>query len=215
MPNMSLIYSAETGDHENIIKLLDYKTDKDFIYIVTELGQLGDLEKFLKGNFPTTESKLDIMGDCAKGLYFLHNCNPKIIHRDIKLNNIIMMKGQSGTVAKLCDFGLSALFDADGSERFKSTKAGRGTYQYLAPELLVHGRKLYDETVDSFSLGLVFMVLLNYCENYTSLEPYPGNFDCTVNTTIIVIGRKPGGCGSELYWYALSLDVCVVLCELI
>ena len=44
-------------------------------------------------------------------------------------------------VAKLCDFGLSTLYQLDSNKVLMSTRAGKGTYSYLAPELLMRGRK--------------------------------------------------------------------------
>ena len=54
---------------------------------------------------------MDIMHGCASGIKFLHSYKPSIIHGDIKPQNVIIKSVDSGIVAKMCDFGLSELFD--------------------------------------------------------------------------------------------------------
>ena len=110
--------------HQNIIGLLDFQSDKDCIYLVTEYGDRGDLEQFLKEGIPTLENKVDIMYDCASAIKFLHSCKPSLIHRDIKPQNVIIKSVDSGIIAKMCDFGLSKVFDPHGEKRFMSTDTG-------------------------------------------------------------------------------------------
>uniref|UniRef100_A0A804M1L8 [RNA-polymerase]-subunit kinase n=1 Tax=Zea mays TaxID=4577 RepID=A0A804M1L8_MAIZE len=75
-----------------------------------------------------------------------------IIHRDIKLQNILVGEGQS--VVKICDFGLAMSTD----ERLPYEPAG--TLWYQAPELLL-GKPDYDTKVDVWSLGCVMAELVN------------------------------------------------------
>ncbi|PWZ55863.1 putative cyclin-dependent kinase F-2 [Zea mays] len=75
-----------------------------------------------------------------------------IIHRDIKLQNILVGEGQS--VVKICDFGLAMSTD----ERLPYEPAG--TLWYQAPEMLL-GKPDYDTKVDVWSLGCVMAELVN------------------------------------------------------
>ena len=162
-------------EHANVIKFFESSQDEDFMYLVTELGELGDLANYLISKVPEMSEKLKIMENTASGLYFLHSSSPPIIHRDIKLQNVILKKEGSEIVAKLCDFGLSTFYQLDSDKVLNMfTEVGKGTCGYMAPELLEDGRKQYDETVDVFALGLLFMVLLNRTQMHTSLKPYPG-----------------------------------------
>lgn len=40
------------------------------------------------------------MSDIVKGVQYLHNLNPTVVHRDLKLENILICK----TGLKICDF---------------------------------------------------------------------------------------------------------------
>lgn len=75
----------------------------------------------------------------------------KIIHRDIKPQNIFV---SSGGNFKLGDFGISKVLDNTSRA---NTRAG--TFTFMAPEVI--SGKPYDATVDIYSLGLVLYWLLN------------------------------------------------------
>lgn len=73
----------------------------------------------------------DIILDVAKGLAYLHEeCRQKIVHLDIKPQNILLDENLS---AKISDFGLSKLINKDQSQVVTTL---RGTLGYMAPEWL-------------------------------------------------------------------------------
>ena len=78
----------------------------------------------------------------------------QIIHRDIKLENVMLSEEGSGCTAKLADFGLAEQL-VDG-QSIRQTKAG--TPSYLAPEI-VQGQS-YGTASDMWSLGCLIYVLL-------------------------------------------------------
>ncbi|KAK4349667.1 hypothetical protein RND71_032422 [Anisodus tanguticus] len=80
------------------------------------------------GNQCSEETLLDYKKE-ARGMNYLHRRNPPIVHRDLKSSNLLVDK--SWTV-KVGDFGLSRFKDAT----FLTTKSGRGTPQWMAPEVL-------------------------------------------------------------------------------
>ena len=86
----------------------------------------------------------------------------KIIHRDIKPDNIFISK--NGTY-KLGDFGVARTID-----RTMSGLSKKGTYTYMAPE--VYRGEEYGATVDIYSLGIVMYKLLNN-NREPFLPPYP------------------------------------------
>ena len=78
------------------------------------------------------------------------------VHRDIKLENVLMASKKK-CIVKLADFGFAAKLPK-GIDR--PLKTVLGTKWYMAPEML--SRQPYDEKVDIWSLGIVaYMMLMN------------------------------------------------------
>ncbi|KAH0744085.1 hypothetical protein KY290_032078 [Solanum tuberosum] len=95
---------------------------------------------------------LRIISDIAKGLAYLHeDCSHKIIHLDIKPQNILLDQYLN---AKISDFGLSKLIEKDKS---KVVTRMRGTRRYLAPEWL---SSVITEKVDVYAFGIVLLEIL-------------------------------------------------------
>ena len=76
------------------------------------------------------------------------------MHRDIKLDNVMLSVDSSGYTVKLADFGLSEQLVSSYSTRW--TKVG--TRGYMAPEILEG--KPYGTASDIWSLGCLLHVLL-------------------------------------------------------
>ncbi|KAI3876546.1 hypothetical protein MKW98_015929, partial [Papaver atlanticum] len=79
-------------------------------------------------------------GYCTR--YYLHLCNPPIVHRDLKSSNL-----------KVGDFGLSRIKHAT----FLTTKSGNGTPQWMAPEVMRDEPS--DEKSDVYSFGVILWEL--------------------------------------------------------
>nr|GEV51535.1 proline-rich receptor-like protein kinase PERK1 [Tanacetum cinerariifolium] len=93
------------------------------------------------------------MQGSSKGFAYLHeDCNPRIIHRDIKAANILI---DNQFEAKVADFGLEKL-SADENTHV-STRI-MGTFGYLAPEYASTGK--LTEKSDVFSYGVVLLELI-------------------------------------------------------
>ena len=169
----------------NIVQLRDvFCGQTDHLYIVTELCNMDLAEFFkLKGN-RTAGNKFNIAQQSARGVKYLHNHNPPIIHRDIKPQNIlIQLSDESGEiVVKIADFGISSTSDAcdiiDNATRehltqtchTMQTTGWHGTLPYMAPEFfaamegvgLKDGKFYFDASVDIFALGVVFAYIFCY-----------------------------------------------------
>ncbi|KAK9022520.1 hypothetical protein V6N11_002777 [Hibiscus sabdariffa] len=141
--------------HQNIVSLLGYCIHGETRLLVYEMMQNGSLESQLhgpsQGSTLTWNLRMKIAIDVARALEYLHeNCNPPVVHRDIKSSNILL---DSNFNAKLSDFGL-AVTTASQNKNVKLS----GTLGYVAPEYLLEG-KLTDKS-DVYAFGVVLLELL-------------------------------------------------------
>ncbi|KAK2993363.1 hypothetical protein RJ640_007630 [Escallonia rubra] len=119
--------------HINLVKLLGFCAERLHRLLVYEYMSCGSLDKWIFHR--TSEDALEwtirkkIILNIAKGLAYLHEeCKSRIIHLDIKPQNILLDENFN---AKLSDFGLAKLMDRDQSQVMTQM---RGTLGYLAPE---------------------------------------------------------------------------------
>ncbi|CAN0909890.1 Proline-rich receptor-like protein kinase PERK4 [Linum grandiflorum] len=143
--------------HRHLVTLVGYSIAKNQKLLVYEFVPNGTLEFHLHGkNGPAMDwpTRLKIAIGSAKGLAYLHeDCNPRIIHRDIKAANILL---DFNFDAKVADFGLAKL-NRDNFTHI-STRV-MGTFGYMAPEYASSG-KLTDKS-DVFSFGVVLLELIS------------------------------------------------------
>jgi serine/threonine protein kinase len=149
-------------NHKNIIKLYDYKFDGEYILLIMEYCNGGDLGNWIKKN-PKEEEISNVITNIIDGIYYLHRNN--IIHRDIKPENMMFDKD----TIKICDFGFSKII----KDEFDLLETMCGTPLFMSPEILF--LTPYNINSEIWSLGvLLYMILLGkhpfgYLEN---LENY-------------------------------------------
>ncbi|RRT62912.1 hypothetical protein B296_00023808 [Ensete ventricosum] len=91
---------------------------------------------------------------CHRGLLYLHEqCDPKIIHRDVKAANVLL---DGCCEAVVGDFGLAKLLDHGDSH---VTTAVRGTVGHIAPEYLSTGQS--SDKTDVFGFGVLLLELVS------------------------------------------------------
>eukprot|EP00826_Nyctotherus_ovalis_P020356 TRINITY_DN16389_c0_g3_i2.p1 TRINITY_DN16389_c0_g3~~TRINITY_DN16389_c0_g3_i2.p1 ORF type:complete len:278 (-),score=37.41 TRINITY_DN16389_c0_g3_i2:379-1122(-) len=111
----------------NVIELYDVIQDASRIFLSTEYCQGGDLLKLLKARRRLEELEVqEIVHQLGLGLKELYRRN--IMHRDIKLQNILVADPESLAV-KIADFGLARY-----AAGYASTYCG--TLPYMAPEVI-------------------------------------------------------------------------------
>jgi mitogen-activated protein kinase kinase kinase 13 len=94
------------------------------------------------------------MLDVARGLDYLHQRKPSVIHRDCKSSNILIT---SKGVAKIADFGLAKVKQSTRS----MVRSLVGTVNWQAPELW-HPHPKYNHKVDVFACGAVYWEMLQW-----------------------------------------------------
>lgn len=160
----------ESDDHSNVIRYFCSQEYNKFLYIALELCSASLEDVIEKRNIQVKINPQQILWQIANGVYHLHSL--KIVHRDIKPQNILVVKPRKndGIVRFLIsDFGLCKRLEADQSS-FRGTSANAaGTSGWRAPELLVEASRGYtnDQTtvrltraLDIFSTGCVFYYVL-------------------------------------------------------
>jgi serine/threonine protein kinase len=101
-----------------------------------------------------------IVKDIGRALrYFHHECDPYILHRDIKPCNILLDKAFN---AKLADFGLSRIANED-NETLRIT--AEGTVGYMDPQCMGNGKVRFNRRSDVYSFGIVLLEIA--CTNLT------------------------------------------------
>ena len=161
-------------DHENIVKLYNCVKDDTSVYIIMEYCDCNDLDHFMRYRDLPFAPCLRIMQDSAAAIKYLHE-EKKIIHRDIKAENILVHSGVTGLSIKITDFGLSRFVSRLSSLNAATGKMG--TVLWMAPEIKQNKRICgYSMAVDIFSLGMVFLAILMH-QPRERLSPFTGMHD--------------------------------------
>ncbi|KFK36192.1 hypothetical protein AALP_AA4G090000 [Arabis alpina] len=147
--------------HTNLVKLRGFCARGRQLLLVYEYMNRGSLEKTLfSGSGPVLEwqERFDIALGTARGLAYLHSgCEQKIIHCDVKPENILL---HDQFQPKISDFGLSKLLSQEESSLFTTM---RGTRGYLAPEWITN--TAISEKADVYSYGMVLLELVSGRKN--------------------------------------------------
>ncbi|KAK8986707.1 hypothetical protein V6N11_010258 [Hibiscus sabdariffa] len=144
--------------HRNLLRLSGFCTTENERLLVYRYMPNGSVASRLRENIhgqpvlDWTRRKRIALGT-ARGLVYLHEqCDPKIIHRDVKAANILLDEDFEAVVG---DFGLAKLLDHRDSH---VTTAVRGTVGHIAPEYLSTGQS--SEKTDVFGFGILLLELI-------------------------------------------------------
>lgn len=118
---------------------------------------------------------LQIFVDVCEGVAAMHNLHPPLLHRDLKVENILQ---SSSTTFKLCDFGSAtpvALKPPATTQEIRALEADLNrhtTLQYRAPEMIdPYLRRPVDEKSDVWALGVLLYKLCYYTTPFEEHGP--------------------------------------------
>jgi serine/threonine protein kinase len=142
-------------DHPNIITYISNTFNNDIFHIKMEYCDYGDLTNLLRGNNFSrnifngfTENIIHkFLLDTSDALLYLHSQG--IIHRDIKLQNILIKSEDGSFIFKISDFGFSCNIPTTASDSsHKKYFKLCGTPYYMAPEMITNVDK-FEQLINS------------------------------------------------------------------
>lgn len=160
--------------HPNLVTLLGYHISESEMFLIYNYLPGGNLERFIqeRGKRPISWRRLHkIALDVARALAYMHDESvPRILHRDVKPNNILL---DNEFNAYLSDFGLARLLR--NSETHATTDVA-GTFGYVAPEYAMTCR--VSDKADVYSYGVVLLELISDKKALDpSFSPYGNGFN--------------------------------------
>ncbi len=141
--------------HRNVVQILDFGVmDDGQPFMVMELLEGTSLADRFDHGPPLSDVELfEIVAQVLSGLAAVHDAG--IVHRDVKPDNIFLVRDADGDYPKLLDFGISRGVGAEaGDTRVTNTGAVIGTPLYMSPEQ-ARGMSDVDRRTDVWSIGMV------------------------------------------------------------
>ncbi|XP_004503882.1 probable LRR receptor-like serine/threonine-protein kinase At5g63710 isoform X2 [Cicer arietinum] len=152
------VHLISVAVHRNLLRLIGFcttSTERILVYPFMENLSVAYRLRDLKSDEKSLDwaTRKRVAFGTAHGLEYLHEqCNPKIIHRDLKAANILL---DNEFEPVLGDFGLAKLVDARMTH---VTTQVRGTMGHIAPEYLSTGKS--SEKTDVFGYGITLLELI-------------------------------------------------------
>ena len=184
--------------HDHIVELLDVQCEGNLIYLIMELGEGGELFDYTCAHKRLSEKKArHFFRQLISVVEYCHG--NFIVHRDLKLENILLDKSQENI--KVADFGFGNFMQPG-----KLMMSSCGSYQYVAPEV-IKNKGYVGPSSDIWSMGVILYAMIHgyfpfrhhNVELYHSLEPIMDH-DFTVNSSYISLS------GSDLISKLLHPD---------
>ncbi|XP_078148970.1 cysteine-rich receptor-like protein kinase 15 isoform X1 [Carex rostrata] len=151
--------------HKNLVQLLGCSIKNREKLLCYEYLPNGSLDKILFAKDTSQRVNLDwkmrhkIIEGITRGLNYLHEeSRLKVIHRDLKVSNILLDKDMN---PKISDFGLARFFEED--QTHKDTNIIAGTFGYMAPEYILHGN--FSAKSDVYGFGVLLLEILTGQKN--------------------------------------------------
>ncbi len=152
--------AAARLNHQNIVKAYSSPRLEGLLAFAMEYVNGADLQKIVKGHGPLPISNACYyIHQAARALQHAHE--KKMVHRDIKPNNLMLARDGKAQVVKILDFGLSKATSENALDGgLTGTGQVLGTPHYMAPEQ-VRSASNADIRADIYSLGCTLYYLIS------------------------------------------------------
>ncbi|XP_060183441.1 G-type lectin S-receptor-like serine/threonine-protein kinase At5g35370 [Lycium barbarum] len=188
--------------HVNLVSLKGFCAHRGERFLVYEYMNQGSLDRTLFGNGPGLDwrTRFEIALGTARGLAYLHGgCEQKIIHCDVKPENILL---HDNLQVKISDFGLSKLLNPEQSSWFTTM---RGTRGYLAPEWLTSSA--ITEKSDVYSYGMVLLEIVRGKKNSSFQPPNDTTSQSDSSERNMVSPSSLGSANQPIYFPLFALEM--------
>ncbi|CAI7870770.1 unnamed protein product [Closterium sp. NIES-53] len=143
--------------HRNVMHSEGFCVEKGECMLVLPFyanGSVASRTQGKEGNPMDWHTRMKVARGAAEGIAYMHtDCNPKLIHRDIKAANVLLDENDEAVIA---DFGLAKEMDVHESH---ASTAVKGTIGHIAPEYFVSGQ--CSEKTDVYAFGVFLLELVS------------------------------------------------------